>query len=461
LASGRPNRHAGRESLGALRALRKAGCEPGEVRLIEAHFQQGATDGAEVTARLFEIAEFASAIGSSAARDYFRAVGETRAVAELTDRRVLDFARSVDPHTAEWYFWALWGTKAVPELTSDRVLRALKFFRAIDSQATVEYFLAIRETKAVADLTSERVLAFAESVGSDVAVEYFGACWETKAIPTLTSDRVLTFARSLDGDAAKEYFLALRETRSVAELTDERVLTFCRLFGGRVAGDYFRAIRRTKGALALTNDNVLVFAEIIGKGSARQYFRVVGATKAVAQLTDERVLRTSGVIRSIGTDAALDYFLAIATGKVVLPLSVGEGGPPTPEHAAPSEVLPLLEIPTYNRYRGAVLVGVSASFWWSLWQFGGGLVSPIPLEIALGAGIWAGVYVGAYHLLGVMTARSADQFLARRRRLLNEHGIRWHDCTVSDQRCELCWSPSHSHKDRKYDNGHVCRCPAC
>ncbi len=441
----------------------KAGCGPEELRLVLSGLGRQFPTVEGLTQKLAEIAEFATAIGGPAARDYFRALGETKAVAELTDERVLAFARSVDPHTAEWYFWAIWGTKAVPELTNERVLRSVAFFRSIDSPATVEYFVAIRETKAARELTNERVLAFAESIGSDAAVEYFGAFWETRAVAELTDERLLTFARSVGNDAAKEYFTALRETKAVTELTDERVLAFAESLGGRAAEDYFRAIRQTNSPAALTAESVLLFAESIGRGPARVYFRVLGSTKAVPELTGAGVLRASGVIRSIGPDAALDYFLAIGQTKVVPPASAPAEGGAAPTEAVTVPMLTLLDLPTYDRLRSLALLGLSAVFWWSAWQFtsfslgafhGVGGLSTL-------AGLWLGLLVGAYLLLGVIAERSSQEFLRRRRRLLNEHGIPWHDCLASDRSCELCWSARDTHEDRRYDYGAFCRCPVC
>jgi len=463
LASGQPRERSRRGEERALRRLVKAGCGPEELRLILEYVGQEFTTGGAPAARLSEIAEFASSIGAPAARDYFLAIRETKAVAELTDPRVLDFARSVDPHTAEWYFWALWGTRAVRELTDDRVLRAVKFFRSIDSPATVEYFLAIRETKAAAQLTDERVLDFARTIGSDAAVEYFGACWETKAVTQLTGEGVLSLARALGGEAAREYFRAIRETRSAAPLTDAELLASVRRLGSRVAGEYFRAVRETKAVSELTDERVLLFAELIGPETAREYFRAIGSTKAVGRLTGDRVLGASGVLRSIGTDAALDYLLAAAASDPEAPPSApGEAGR-VPSGAATVPVLTLLDLPAYDRYRPAGLLGVSAFFWWSVWQFARpSMVAGLGAEeVALAIGLWVAVLVGGYALLGSLVERSTEQFLARRRRLLNEHGIRWHDCLAGDRRCEVCWRGGSAHEDERYDYGRFCRCPAC
>ena len=228
--------------------------------------------------------------------------------------------------------------------------------------------MAIRETRAAAELTGERVLAFARSIGSDAAVEFFGACWETKAVAQLTDERILTYARSIGGDASREYFRAIRETMAATELTGEKVLAFARAQEYRLALEYFRAIRETKSVAQLTGDNVLLFAESIGKGPARAYFRAIGSTKAVVELTGRGLLDMSGVIRSIGSDAALDYFLAIATTGVVPPTSRAAEGGNGSDPTAAVPVLTLLDIPTYDGYRSAGLFGASAAFWWGMWQ---------------------------------------------------------------------------------------------
>lgn len=447
----------------AVRKLARLGCGPELLRQITSCVRETFPTADRSAQKLAEIADFVAAIGGPAARDYFRAIEVTHAVAALTDGKVLAFARSVDRHTAEWYFWAIWGTKAVAELTSERLLESLEFFRSLDSSATVEYFVAIRESKAAAELTGERVLGFAESIGSEAAVEYFGAFWETGAVAKLTDERVLAFARSVGRELAKEYFLAVRETRAVAELTDDRILTFARSLGDRVAGNYFRAIRRTKAIAPLTDEGVLLFAESIGRGPANVYFEVLGSTKAVRELTREALFQASGVIRAIGSDAALDYFLAVAENKAV-PSSAGDPErevPPSDRATVP--VLTLLDIPTYDRYRTVSLLGTSLFFWWYIVQTGGlslgAFPSLLPLAVAIGA--WVGLLCGTYLLSGVFAERASEQFLQRRRRLLNEHGIRWHDCLATDRRCELCWSPSHTHEDRQYDYGRFCRCPVC
>jgi len=463
LASGQHRPRPKGDEEKALRSLARAGCGEEELRLIISHLDRATKSLEERAARLCELADFASALGVRASRDYFRAIRETNAADQLTDPKVLAFARSVDRHTAEWYFWALWGTKAVKELTDDRVLQAVEYFRSIDSSAVVEYFLAIRETKAAAQLTSASVLLTARNIGSEAAVEFFGACWETKAVSALTDKRILAFAQWLGGDAAKEFFLALRETRAVAELTDVKVLAWVETLGHRAAEDYFRAIRKTKAATALTNEGVLLFAEAIGRVSAQKYFQVIGSTRAVTELTSEKVLDMSGVIRSIGSDAALDYFLAVAArkGEPSLKEPAPVAGSSTRDGDVP--LLALLDIPTYSGYRAAALVGVSAFFWFSLWRLAdltaGG--APLVLEVVAALVAWV-VLLGAGHVLvGKIAERSAEEFLKRRRRLLNEHGIRWHDCRETDQRCELCWESDHTHADGRFDFERFCRCPAC
>lgn len=447
----------------ALRALVRAGCDPEVAGLLASDVRKRFPAGEERAKKLSEVVEFAKSIGSRAARDFFRAVGDTREIQALTDERVFAFARSVDPHTAEWYFWTIWGTHAVAELTDEKVLNAVPFFRSIDSAATVEYFFAIRESKAVVALTDPKVLDFALAIGSEAAVEYFGAFWETKAISELTSPKVLDFARSVGNEAAKEYFLTVRETKAVAELTESAVLDFARSLGGRVATDYFHAIRQTRGATELTNENVRIFVESIGKGPAEQYFRVIASTKAVAALTSENLFRVSGVIRAIGEDAALDYFLAAASTKVVpdVPGTGGAEGESPQNLSVP--VLTLLDIPTYDRCRPVALVGLSAVFWLGFWQFSGVSGNPASawVDVTAALGAWVVVLGLAYLLLGAVVQRSTDTFLERRRRLLNEHGIRWHDCLAGNQRCPVCWGAGHTHEDGRFDYGRFCRCSAC
>ena len=443
----------------ARRSLSRAGCDAKTLEEIVAHVHATRATPEERAAELAGLAGFVAQIGVRAARDYFLSLQETNAIAELTDPAVLQFARSVDPHTAEWYFWALWGTKAVRELTDRRVLEAAEFFRSIDGPATVEYFLAIRETQAAGKLTDPKLFAFAESIGSDAAVEYFGAFWETKAVDVLTGERLLSFAETLKGDAAKEYFLAFRETKAVAELTRDGVLELARALGPRAAGEFFRAIRATKSPVELTSDRVTVFAESIGRACAREYFQVLGSTKKVAALTSDRLLRASGVIRAIGSDAALDYFLAVADTNVVPEAPAVDGGSSL-GNSVP--VLTLLDLPNYGWFRPTSMAGVSAAFWGALW-LGTGVLTGSPAVLGVGAalGAWAALLGAAYLLAGLVSARSAAEFLRERRRLLNEHGIRWHDCLAGDRRCRLCWTASHDHADERFDYGSFCRCPAC
>jgi len=447
----------------ARRTLISAGCDPETLDHVVGHLARACPDLEGRVARLQELAAFVRAIGRRAARDYFHAVRDTDAVAELTDPAVLAFARSVDPHTAEWYFWAMWGTKAVRELTDPRVLNAREFFRAMDGSATVEYFLAIRETKAAAKLTDPRVMAFARAIGSDAAVEYFGSFWETGEVDALSAEKVLALATWLRGDAAKEYFAAIRATEALSELTDDGVLGMARLLGARVAEEYFRAVRTTRNVAALTSDGVTVFAEVIGRACAREYFRVVTSTKKVAELTSERLLRASWVIREIGSDAALDYFLAVAATNVVLtPARAGEDGQTELEESS-VPVLTLVDLPKYQRYRPIALAGATALFWWGAWQSGA-----VALATNLGVagllavvGAWAFVFWGALLVTGMMADRSTEQFVRDRRRLLNESGIRWHDCLSGDRQCPICWAASRTHRDERFDYGRFCRCPAC
>lgn len=414
-------------------------------------------------AKLVELASFTRQIGARAARDYFRAIRETNAVAELTDSKVLAFARSVSPHTAEWYFWAIWGTRAVRELTAQNVLDAVPFFRSIEGPATVEYFVAIRETRAAGKLTDPKVMAFAQTIGSGAATEYFGSFWETNAVDMLTSGRVLSLAGALKGDGAKEYFLAIRETKAVAELTTPQILGFAGGLGPRTAEEFFRAVRTTRAIAELTSDRVTVFAEVIGKGCAREYFQVITSTKKVRELTSERLLRASGIIRAIGSDAALDYFLAVAaTDMVPTPEGAADGRVPAPVDTT-VPVLTLLDIPKYHLYRPVAWVGATALFWGSVWQAGALSLDSTQGQLGLVAALlaWAALLWGVHLLTGVVVERSSEEFVRRRRRLLNEHGIRWHDCTSGNRQCPRCWDPSQTHRDQQFDNGRFCRCPTC
>ena len=464
LASGRLRRSPVSERRSALRVLGRAGLNSEEVRLFVDHLRTRFPLEEEQASHLSAIAEFLTAIGRRAAKDYVRAVRETGAFDRLTSPEVLEFARSVDPHTAEWYFWAMWGTRAVSELTAEPFLRESEFFRAIGGPAVVEYFVALRETGAVQALTDPALLAFARELGPDAAVEFFGSLWETKEVPALIDARVRAFALSLDLDSAKEYFLAVRESRNVRALTDMRVMLFVEGEGRKVALDYFRALRRTRAVERLTDEPVRLFAESIGRPCARAYFQVLASTRATSELTSESFLRMAGVIRSIGPDAAIDYFLAAAARpeaeSVAVdrtekgPSATGDGGVP---------VLTLLDIPTYVGYRAAALVGITALFWGAFWwaapaAYG---LSSLLLVVSGGLAAWAVLLAAIYLLVGRIAERSAAEFLHRRRRLLNEHGIRWHDCGTTDRRCPLCWRPDHTHADGRFDCERFCRCPAC
>lgn len=439
--------------------MRRIGCGEEELRLLVAAADRGATAEVDRAGRLAAIAQFVHALGAPAARDYFRAVRETGAADALTTDRLFAFARSIDPHAAEWYFWALWGTRAVRELTDARFLASSDVLRSLDSQATVEYFLAIRETGAAEALTSERVLTFARTIGSEAAVEYFGAFWETRAVVQLTDPSVLDFAAALGGDGAREYFRALRETKAVTALTDKEVRAFARSLGERLAGAYFRALRTTKAVAELTSEEVRLFVELIGPGPARAYLETLESTRAVDALTSPALLRASGVLRAIGADAALDFFLAVAASRTVPALPAEDGAAAT----ASVPVLTLLDIPAYDRYRPVGLVAATAVFWWSAWEFGRFPVGSFgsPEAIGLATALWAALLAGLYVLLGAIGRRLSEEFLARRRRLLNEHGIRWHDCLAGDRQCERCWDAAKVHADRRFDYVRFCRCPAC
>lgn len=457
-------RRSGEEVARATRTLVRAGCRPEELRQILAFLRGSIPSEPAFSQKVTELAAFASDLGRSAARDYFRAIRETRAVAELTDDRVIRFARSLDPHTAEWYFWAIWGTRGVRELTDESVLEAVRFFRSIDSPATVEYFLAIRETSAPRELTRPHVLALAESLGSEAAAEYFGAIWETKAVAELTDPKLTEFASAIGPDVAKEYFAALRSTQALRFLMGDEVFAFARALGREPAREYFRAIRETGAVEKLTSESVRLFVESVGRSPAVEYFRVLARTKAVGPLTSPRVLGAAGVIRSIGRDAALDYFLAAVTtsaapGAAAEP-SAGSGA----SEDASVPVLTLLDLPRYGRYQPVALVAASASFWIGLWRFSsifaGGSAGAWGLPLAFAA--WIALLGGAYLLLRLVSQQLTDQFVATRRRLLNEHGIRWHDCRESGARCPVCWNVTGSlHRDEQFDYEGFCRCPAC
>lgn len=455
MTSGQPDGPAEVSQARVARDLRRAGCSEEVLRLLVGT----AGPGRDPAVRLAEIARFVRALGPAASHDYFRALQETGAVAELTRDPVLAFARSVDPHTAEWYFWAVWGTRAVRELTSAEFLGSADVLRRLDSQATVEYFLAIRETGAAAALTQPDVLAFARALGSDACVEFFGACWETRAVPELTHPAVLDFARSLGADGAAEYFRAVRETKSVATLTEPGFREFVRSLGERLACDYLRAVRTTRAVAVLTGEDVRLFSELIGKASSRAYFRTIASTGSIGPLTSPALFRTSGVIRAIGAEPALDFFLAVARTREV-PQVPDDGRDPG---TGVVPVVTLLDLPSYDRLRPAGLAAATAAFWASAWQVGRFAIGPVggPAGVGLAFAAWAGLLVGLYLLLGAIVAHVSDQFLQRRRRLLNEHGIRWHDCLAGDQRCPLCWTSAKTHEDRRFDYGRFCRCPAC
>jgi FAD/FMN-containing dehydrogenase len=436
----------------SVRTLVRAGCGEEELRLLLSYFGAAAPDAETWTERLDDLAKFATDLGPRAARDYFRAIAETKAVRELTDPRLLAFARSVDPHTAEWYFWAIWGTNAVPELTQERVLTAVEFFRAIDSPATVEYFLAIRETRAAALLTGERVLEFAKSLGSEAATEYFGAFWETRAVTELTQERLFAFARAVGPEAAKEFFLALRETKAVDDLLRPEFLEFASTIARSYATELFRAIRETRAAAVLTSEPVRLYAELLGRPTARIYFRVLASTRAVEALTRPGLLRSSAVVRSISPEAALDYFTAAIANPP-------EHVPEATAGTEPIPVLTLLDLPTYGRYRAAAMAAVSGVFWAFAGPWAAARASPIGLVLV--AVVWAGLLSATYAFSGVAAARSGELFLARRRQLLNEHGIRWHDCRGTVGNCPVCWTSKRTHEDGRFDIEPFCRCPAC
>jgi hypothetical protein len=87
------------------------------------------------------------------------------------------------------------------------------------------------------------------------------------------------------------------------------------------------------------------------------------------------------------------------------------------------------------------------------------LLGPIGLLTAVGA--WAAVLCAVFFLTGMIADRSSEEFLRRRRRLLNEHGIHWHDCLSGDRACPQCWNSAHLHRDERFDYGSFCRCTAC
>ena len=453
MAGGQPRGTGAEPVERSIRRLARLGCGPDELKLLEGHLVRTGASPEERREYLASLAAFARSLGPSAARDYFRAIATTGKVDVLTAPRLLDFASAVGAHTAEWFFWAIWGTGAVGDLTDDRVLSAVRFFRSIDSPATVEYFLALRETKETAALTSPRVLDFVRTVGSDAAVEFFGACWETRAVGELTASRLLEALAGLGSETTRQFYRAVRATREVDRLGSDGVLDLARLLGPSATESWFRSIAETKDAVTLTDPNVMLYAELIGRETARAYFRVVASSGAVGPLTTPGLLATSGVIRSIGKDAAVDYFLAVAAGEVV------------PSAARPSEeevpLVTLLDLPSYRPQTAAGLAAISAAFWGATWRTAPASVGHSPFGWVVVGAIWVAVVAASYVLIRAIAGRAAEQFVARRRRLLNEHGIRWHDCLAGDRQCELCWTPAQTHQDQRFDYGRFCRCTAC
>jgi hypothetical protein len=244
---------------------------------------------------------------------------------------------------------------------------------------------------------------------------------------------------------------------------DPAVQHLAEFLGPKGAEEYFRAVRVCRAASRLTDPSVLIFAESVGRGPARRYFQVLGSTKSVAELTSPSLLAASGVIRSIGAEAALDYFLAAARAPPSGPGDVVGAGAPAPSPDREVPVLTLLDLPTYAGYRAGVLVGLTAAFWGSAFEFGGlrlGAGSSIfPILVSLAT--W-GLVVGAGYVLSGMIARhSSEEFLRHRRQLLNEHGIRWHDCSPTYGECEVCWGSDRQHRDARFDQPQFCRCPSC
>ncbi len=299
-------------------------CDKGTLTLIYTYLEGEHLSESQENTKLSQIVSFAKSIGSDAARWYFRAIGDTKAVAELTGERVFEaseFAKSLGSDAAYGYFWAIGNTKAVAELTDERILT---FAKSLGSAAAYWYFQAIGNTKAVTELTGERVLTFAKSLGSETASTYFWAIGGTKAVAELTGERVLTFAKSLGSDVARWYFKAISNTEAVAELTDKRVLRaseFVKSIGSDAAYGYFRAIGNTEAVAELTDERILTFAKSLGDDVASTYFRAIGNTKAVAELTDERVFEASEFLKSIDSDAAYGYFQAIGNTKAVAELT--------------------------------------------------------------------------------------------------------------------------------------------
>ena len=299
-------------------------CDKGTLTLIYTYLEGEHLSESQENTKLSQIVSFAKSIGSDAARWYFRAIGDTKAVAELTDERVFEaseFAKSLGSDAAYGYFWAIGNTKAVAELTDERILT---FAKSLGSAAAYWYFQAIGNTKAVTELTGERVLTFAKSLGSETASTYFWAIGGTKAVTELTDKRVLAFAKSLGSDVARWYFKAISNTEAVAELTDKRVLRaseFVKSIGSDAAYGYFKTIGGTKAVTELTDKRVLTFAKSLGSDAACEYFRAIGDTKAVTELTDKRIFGASEFVKSIGSDAAYGYFRAIGNTEAVAELT--------------------------------------------------------------------------------------------------------------------------------------------
>ena len=271
-------------------------CDKGTLTLIYTYLEGEHLSESQENTKLSQIVSFAKSIGSDAARWYFRAIGDTKAVAELTDERVFEaseFAKSLGSDAAYGYFWAIGNTKAVAELTDERILT---FAKSLGSAAAYWYFQAIGNTKAVTELTGERVLTFAKSLGSDVARWYFKAISNTEAVAELTDKRVLRaseFVKSIGSDAAYGYFKTIGGTKAVTELTDKRVLTFAKSLGSDAACEYFRAIGDTKAVTELTDKRIFgasEFVKSIDSTAAYWYFQAIGDTKAVAELTENSFL---------------------------------------------------------------------------------------------------------------------------------------------------------------------------
>ncbi len=279
-------------SLKAQRELAEAGCSQETAELIADFLDKNSALENEKAEKLEKLLNFAKHLKPHVAYQYFRAIGNTKAVAELTDERVLDFAKSIGSDAAFQYFYVIANTKAVAELTDERVL---DFAKSIGSNTTSKYFYAIADTKAAVELTDEQVLKaseFIKSIGSEAANYYFKAIADTKAVAELTDERVLDFAKSIGSDAAYYYFKAIADTKAVVELTDELVLRsseFINSIGSVTAFQYFNAIADTKAVAELTDEQVLSFAKSI-RSAAYQYFRAISETKLVQELTDRTFL---------------------------------------------------------------------------------------------------------------------------------------------------------------------------